>query len=150
MRRRTHGNFLSSPEVEPPELVTTLLLVHDGPFPLVPPTERAIGVLLRVVVLQCPPSIIRLCHRICPRNWLRAFALLGAVASRIALTLSGSTAIPSCLQCGRVGGHLLLRRRTLPDSGSVGIPDIFPSITGGDLGARSAGYVLQNHLKRPA
>ena len=41
--------------------------------------------------------IIRLCHRICPWNRLRLFALLGASASRIAFTLSESIAIPSLL-----------------------------------------------------
>ena len=34
---------------------------------------------------------IMLCHQICPKNWLRAFVLFGAGASRISLTLSGST-----------------------------------------------------------
>ena len=41
--------------------------------------------------------IIRLCHLIWPNNLLSAFALVGAGASRMALTLSGSIAIPSLL-----------------------------------------------------
>ena len=41
--------------------------------------------------------IIRLCHRICPKNRLKALVFEGAGAFRIAFTLSGSIAIPSWL-----------------------------------------------------
>ena len=42
-------------------------------------------------------SQIQLCHRIWPRHRLKAFTFFGVGASRMALTLSGSTVIPSLM-----------------------------------------------------
>ena len=140
---------MSNPEVEPPELVTTLLLVPDRPLSPFLPIERAIGVLLRVAVLRSPPSAVSFgcATGFVQKNDSRLLHCLVPVLPGLPSLCQGPPQFHPCLQCGPAGCHLLLRRRTSPDSGSAIIPDIFTSIIEGDQGARSAGYALQNHPK---